>query len=273
MPGHQQQQLQHAVLEMFDHAFNNYMQHGYPRDEVRPLSCGGKNSHGGAAMTLVDTLDALVLLNKPAALIHAVEQLKNVSFDVNRRVHVFELTIRCVWWGEAVKRNAYTSYTLHAPPPQHTGHWVRFSQPMCSSHVRHLMGMFTPVVDTCSQLQRTLLLVCCLHLTQAQVFFCVCVCILCVCCVGGWVGGWGREGEREREEKGVYGFMQFHVHLCIIYPYIPYTPIYHIHLCIIYTTTLIISLYPAHIHHPITMSIPSLRSAIIVDQPGSWTCT
>lgn len=53
-------------------------------------------------MTLVDTLDALVLLNKPAAVIHAVQLLGNLSFHIDKRVHVFELTIRYGVWAVGV---------------------------------------------------------------------------------------------------------------------------------------------------------------------------
>lgn len=45
-------------------------------------------------MTLMDTLDALALLNKPAALASALQALANMTWKIDRRVHVFELTIR-----------------------------------------------------------------------------------------------------------------------------------------------------------------------------------
>lgn len=48
-------------------------------------------------MTLVDTLDALTLLNKPATLDAALQALRNLTWDIDRRVHVFELTIRCAF--------------------------------------------------------------------------------------------------------------------------------------------------------------------------------
>lgn len=38
---------------MFYHAFNGYMEHAFPLDELRPLSCGGEDSLGGYALTLV----------------------------------------------------------------------------------------------------------------------------------------------------------------------------------------------------------------------------
>lgn len=38
---------------MFYHAFNGYMEHAFPLDELKPLSCGGEDSLGGYALTLV----------------------------------------------------------------------------------------------------------------------------------------------------------------------------------------------------------------------------
>lgn len=38
---------------MFYHAFDGYMEHAFPLDELRPLSCGGEDSLGGYALTLV----------------------------------------------------------------------------------------------------------------------------------------------------------------------------------------------------------------------------
>jgi hypothetical protein len=34
------------VLEMFYHAYDGYMRHGYPLDELRPLSCDGVDTWG-----------------------------------------------------------------------------------------------------------------------------------------------------------------------------------------------------------------------------------
>lgn len=65
---------------------------------MRPVSCGGSNSQGGIALTLLDSLDSLLLLNNVTALRHAVHWLAvNPSlFDVDARVHVFEVTIRAM---------------------------------------------------------------------------------------------------------------------------------------------------------------------------------
>lgn len=46
---------------MFMFGFSNYMQHAFPMDDLRPISCGGHNTQGGIANTLVDSLDALMV--------------------------------------------------------------------------------------------------------------------------------------------------------------------------------------------------------------------
>ena len=46
---------------MFRFGFNQYMQRAFPKDDLRPISCRGKNSQGGIALTLIDTLDTLIV--------------------------------------------------------------------------------------------------------------------------------------------------------------------------------------------------------------------
>ncbi|KAF3778070.1 putative alpha-mannosidase I [Nymphaea thermarum] len=88
-------QLRDEVRDMFYHAFDGYMQHAFPLDELRPLSCGGEDSLGGYALTLVDSLDTLVLLGDRERFSFAVEWLgKNLRFDIDKTVSVFETTIR-----------------------------------------------------------------------------------------------------------------------------------------------------------------------------------
>lgn len=41
------------VSGMFYHAFDGYMDHAFPRDELKPLSCEGEDTLGGYALTLV----------------------------------------------------------------------------------------------------------------------------------------------------------------------------------------------------------------------------
>jgi hypothetical protein len=65
--------LRDEARAMFDHAYGSYMTHAYPLDELKPLSCAGRDWRkrdrgtlddplGGYALTLVDTLDMLAVL-------------------------------------------------------------------------------------------------------------------------------------------------------------------------------------------------------------------
>ncbi|XP_075512241.1 alpha-mannosidase I MNS4 [Primulina tabacum] len=88
-------QLRDEVREMFYHAFYGYMKHAFPRDELKPLSCGGEDTLGGYALTLIDSLDTLALLGDQERFSASVEWIgKNLRFDINKTVSIFETTIR-----------------------------------------------------------------------------------------------------------------------------------------------------------------------------------
>uniref|UniRef100_A0A3B4Y4T1 alpha-1,2-Mannosidase n=1 Tax=Seriola lalandi dorsalis TaxID=1841481 RepID=A0A3B4Y4T1_SERLL len=95
------------VVEMFDHAYQNYMDHAYPADELMPLTCRGRvrglepsrgdidDALGKFSLTLIDTLDTLVLLNKTTEFEAAVRRvLSDVRLDNDIVVSVFETNIR-----------------------------------------------------------------------------------------------------------------------------------------------------------------------------------
>uniref|UniRef100_A0A669EI93 alpha-1,2-Mannosidase n=1 Tax=Oreochromis niloticus TaxID=8128 RepID=A0A669EI93_ORENI len=92
---------------MFDHAYQNYMDHAYPADELMPLTCRGRvrglepsrgdidDALGKFSLTLIDTLDTLVLLNKTTEFEDAVRRvLSDVRLDNDIVVSVFETNIR-----------------------------------------------------------------------------------------------------------------------------------------------------------------------------------
>ncbi|KAL6085044.1 hypothetical protein STEG23_024671, partial [Scotinomys teguina] len=95
------------VLEMFDHAYGNYMEHAYPADELMPLTCRGRvrgqepsrgdvdDALGKFSLTLIDSLDTLVVLNKTKEFEDAVRKvLRDVNLDNDVVVSVFETNIR-----------------------------------------------------------------------------------------------------------------------------------------------------------------------------------
>lgn len=81
---------------LFHHAYASYKQHALPRDELRPLSCGGVDSFGGVRVTLIDSLDALAVFGEWEEFVWAVREVEASvgSFDVPANVSVFETTIR-----------------------------------------------------------------------------------------------------------------------------------------------------------------------------------
>ncbi|GMI71994.1 mannosidase 4 [Hibiscus trionum] len=88
-------QLRDEVREMFYHAFDGYMEHAFPLDELRPLSCEGEDTLGGYALTLIDSLDTLALLGDRERFTSSVEWIgKNLRFDINKTVSIFETSIR-----------------------------------------------------------------------------------------------------------------------------------------------------------------------------------
>lgn len=97
-----------ASREAVEHAFGAYMQHGWPSDEVMPLSCLPRpwdarkrgtldDVLGGYGLTLVDSLDTLALLGDLPAFRCAVSRIvATVGFDRDVDVSVFEASIRVV---------------------------------------------------------------------------------------------------------------------------------------------------------------------------------
>lgn len=100
--------LRRKSQALFDHGFDNYMAHAFPEDELRPLSCTGRGSDkgnknnigindicGDFALTLVDALDVLPIMGNQVRFEEGVRNvIETVSFDVDSKVQVFEVTIR-----------------------------------------------------------------------------------------------------------------------------------------------------------------------------------
>ncbi|XP_003200881.1 ER degradation-enhancing alpha-mannosidase-like protein 3 isoform X1 [Danio rerio] len=107
MTPEEKSEIRDQILEMFDHAYNSYMDYAYPADELMPLSCRGRvrglepnrgdvdDSLGKFSLTLIDTLDTLVLLNKLDEFEEAVKKImRDVRLDNDIVVSVFETNIR-----------------------------------------------------------------------------------------------------------------------------------------------------------------------------------
>ncbi|KAF7669544.1 hypothetical protein LDENG_00155430 [Lucifuga dentata] len=99
--------IRDQIIEMFDHAYGSYMKYAYPADELMPLSCRGRvrglepnrgdidDSLGKFSLTLIDTLDTLVVLNKLDEFEDAVRKtVSDIRLDNDVVVSVFETNIR-----------------------------------------------------------------------------------------------------------------------------------------------------------------------------------
>jgi len=85
------------VREMFQHAYNSYLEHAYPYDELRPLSCDGVDTWGSYSLTLIDALDTLAVMGNYSEFrrVYTIIE-KRTDFDANINVSVFETNIRIV---------------------------------------------------------------------------------------------------------------------------------------------------------------------------------
>ena len=98
--------LRDEVKEAFLFAYDSYIQYGVPYDEVLPMSCQGRSykhrirgtlddSLGNYYLTLIDSLDSLVLLNEQKRFVTAIFYLKSkLTFNTDIDVSTFETNIR-----------------------------------------------------------------------------------------------------------------------------------------------------------------------------------
>ncbi|EYC28991.1 hypothetical protein Y032_0007g3534 [Ancylostoma ceylanicum] len=85
------------VREMFYHAYNGYLNHAFPLDELKPITCKGQDTWGSFSLSLVDALDTLIVMGNTTEFRRAVDLvLKSVRTDANVNVSVFETNIRIV---------------------------------------------------------------------------------------------------------------------------------------------------------------------------------
>ncbi|CAN6717914.1 unnamed protein product [Malus baccata var. baccata] len=102
--------LRDKVRKMFYHAYDNYMIHAFPHDELKPLSKSFTDSlselgnlklehlpqgYSGSALSLIESLSSLVIMGNNTEFESAIIWLSdNLKFDVDARVNLFECNIR-----------------------------------------------------------------------------------------------------------------------------------------------------------------------------------
>ncbi|RHZ23257.1 hypothetical protein DYB37_001309 [Aphanomyces astaci] len=82
---------------MFYHAYDSYMTHAFPLDNLKPITCQGESFELGKIpmLTLIDTLDTLVVFGDKDEFRRAVALVTtHATFDLDTEVSVFETTIR-----------------------------------------------------------------------------------------------------------------------------------------------------------------------------------
>lgn len=91
-------QLKEEVKDMINHGYNSYMKYAFPKDELLPLSCSGKDTWTHSSLTLIDSLDTLYIIGNKTEFVKGVLYIiKNIkNFDKDLNVSVFETNIRIV---------------------------------------------------------------------------------------------------------------------------------------------------------------------------------
>lgn len=83
------------VREAMKFAWDGYVSHAFGLDEILPMTGSGSNSWGGHAITLVDALDTLWLMNMKDEFYKARDWVRDhLDFSKVGHVSVFETTIR-----------------------------------------------------------------------------------------------------------------------------------------------------------------------------------
>ena len=86
-----------AVRDEFVWSWRAYEAHAWGRDELRPLSQTADDwVPGGMGLTILDSIDALALMELDSELGRARAFVSNLSFNVNAEVNTFETTIRAL---------------------------------------------------------------------------------------------------------------------------------------------------------------------------------
>ncbi|KAH9824690.1 family 47 glycoside hydrolase [Melampsora americana] len=88
-------ELRDLVKRTWDHGFDNYMKHAFPKDEVR-ANHEINDVLGNFALTLIDSLDTFIVFQDRDQFSKAIRQIIDTvpNFDIDSRVQVFETTIR-----------------------------------------------------------------------------------------------------------------------------------------------------------------------------------
>ena len=86
--------LREKARAAFTHAYDSYMEHGFPSDTLAPLSCRGEDTWGQMSLTLLDTL---AIMGNATEFERGVRWCTaNLTFDRDETVSLFETNIRAL---------------------------------------------------------------------------------------------------------------------------------------------------------------------------------
>lgn len=85
-----------AVQKAFKKCWESYKKYAWMRDELTPLSAGGKDTFGGWAATMIDSLDTLWIMGLKDEFYDAVEAVATIDWENTTQTacNIFETTIR-----------------------------------------------------------------------------------------------------------------------------------------------------------------------------------
>ncbi|KAF4552204.1 putative glycosyl hydrolase family 47 protein 1 [Elsinoe fawcettii] len=87
------------VKDIFQTAFDGYLQFAFPNDELLPVSNGFDNSFGGWACSAVDALGTALVMDMPDAVNTILDYIPQINFGApkdNQAISLFETNIRYV---------------------------------------------------------------------------------------------------------------------------------------------------------------------------------
>jgi len=112
------------IRDMFQHAYDSYLNHAWPAAEVHPITCqpGTFDLVRLDALTVLDALDTLLVLGNATEFARAVERLRPMQhsiFRVDQNVSLFETNIRAL--GGLLSAHQL-ALALHLDQPEWVGH-------------------------------------------------------------------------------------------------------------------------------------------------------
>ncbi|VEU21686.1 DEKNAAC102347 [Brettanomyces naardenensis] len=114
--------LKGETKHLFDYGFGQYMVHGFPFDEVKPIGCSPNHRNrrnpddtvkndvmGNFTVTLIDNLDTFIIMDDFEGFQRSVNMVKTMynRFDIDSTVQVFETNIRIL--GGLLSAHLYAS--------------------------------------------------------------------------------------------------------------------------------------------------------------------